>query len=213
MVEFYSPTIQIFIVKNAALPSNLPGIHMADGLACMNHNALLFHSILLKYAQGQHDALRRMRNALDAGDTETAHRAAHTLKGVSGNIGASAIQEAAERLEVALQNAADPNELRDLLVQAEPLLLQVIEGINSAFSLMPTTPPRAFNPADLSRQVAVLRDMLRCDDADSCALFADQRALFQAALGPNFAATAQAIDGFDFEAALALLPAEGPTSA
>ena len=193
---------------STTLPASLPGIDMADGLLRMNQNARLFHTILLKYAQGQHDALERVRTELVAGDLETALRTAHTLKGVSGNIGAKAVQAAAEQLETAILNHANQDQLTSLLAQAEPHLLQVIQGINAALSPASTETTGTFLPAEQAAQLSTLRALLRNDDAECAVLLEKQQALFQVALGANYAAMAKAIEGFDFDLALALLPGE-----
>jgi two-component system sensor histidine kinase/response regulator len=55
------PTTVTSSVAVTALPKSIPGLDMADGLRRMNGNEKFFRSILLKYAEGQTDALTQVR--------------------------------------------------------------------------------------------------------------------------------------------------------
>ena len=71
--------------------------------------------LLEKFADNQADAIVEIRQAIDRGDTEASVRLAHTLKGVSGSIGADALQRSAAEVEEALN--ADPSALPEGLAQ------------------------------------------------------------------------------------------------
>ena len=61
-----------------------------------------------RYVEGQRDSAERIRAALATGDKALAERIAHTVKGVSGNIGAADAQAAAAKLEASIrQNEAN----------------------------------------------------------------------------------------------------------
>jgi hypothetical protein len=64
----------------------------------------------------------------------------------------------------------------------------------------------SFSSAQVAEQIETLRSLLDAADGDCVALFEEQRALFQAGLGANYAAIAEAIEGFDFDKALLALP-------
>lgn len=60
-------------------------------------NEKLYRRLLDKFYQSQFDFLEQFKQARQSDDDpEAATRAAHTLKGVAGNIGAGALQQAAE---------------------------------------------------------------------------------------------------------------------
>ena len=61
--------------------------------------------MLRMYIENQGEAPARIRQSLTGGDYETAQRLAHTAKGVSGNIGATEVQELAARVEKAIKRA------------------------------------------------------------------------------------------------------------
>lgn len=52
--------------------------------------------------------IAKLQAALGAGDVESAHRLAHTIKGASANIGAESILEVAAAIESAARNADLP---------------------------------------------------------------------------------------------------------
>jgi two-component system, sensor histidine kinase and response regulator len=80
----------------------IEGVDVAGGLRRVLGNKALYLDLLKRYAEGQRDAPRKVSEALSADDAQLARRIAHTLKGVSGNIGADAAQAAAETVEAAI---------------------------------------------------------------------------------------------------------------
>jgi len=101
------------------LPQGIHGLDTTLGLSRMAGKKPLYLAMLRRYASGQGQAGQQIRDALAAGDSETAQRVAHTLKGVSGNVGATAIQELAGALEQALRDAQPLDEVRMRLVELE----------------------------------------------------------------------------------------------
>jgi len=77
----------------------LDGIDTETGLNRVGGNTKLYLKILNKFRISQADAIERIQTAFDAGDNETSKREAHTLKGLAGNIGAEALQQAAQAVE------------------------------------------------------------------------------------------------------------------
>jgi len=85
------------------LPSGIDGLDMTGGLRRVLGKKPLYVSMLRKFVAGQKSAAPAIVGALDATDWGRAERLAHTLKGVSGNIGAAGIQRLAEELETAIR--------------------------------------------------------------------------------------------------------------
>jgi CheY-like chemotaxis protein len=88
------------------IPRGIPGLDATLGLKRMMNKKPLYLAMLKRYATGQREALHELRNALAAGDLQTAERIAHTAKAVSGNVGATVVQEKATQLELALRERA-----------------------------------------------------------------------------------------------------------
>lgn len=109
--------------------SGLAGLDVADGLKRVGADARLYRSILCKFRDTQADSLQRIRGALASENRSQAVQLAHALKGVSGNIGATGLQEKITALEEVLKSGAviEPG----LLEAVETLLGEVIEGIGN----------------------------------------------------------------------------------
>ncbi|MBP1742329.1 MAG: domain S-box, partial [Deltaproteobacteria bacterium] len=85
------------------LPSELPGISISSGLSRVGGNKELYAKLLCKFREGHESAVPEIKTALQSGDRETAGRLAHTVKGVSGNLGAESLYRAAAELEKAIK--------------------------------------------------------------------------------------------------------------
>ncbi len=89
------------------LPSELPGISIASGLGRVGGNKQLYAKLLRKFKDGQETAVEQIKAALQSGDVETAARLAHTVKGVSGNLGGEDLYRAAADLEKAIKEGKE----------------------------------------------------------------------------------------------------------
>ncbi|MBC7547501.1 MAG: response regulator, partial [Polaromonas sp.] len=81
------------------LPYSVSGIDVKTGMSRMMGKKPLYLTMLRKYLEGQSGCTMLIKNALAAGDMATAQRAAHTLKGVSGTVGATDIPLLADAVE------------------------------------------------------------------------------------------------------------------
>src|SRR3990172_9375788 len=88
---------------DADLPSGIDGLDMGTGLRRALGKKPLYLSMLRKFIAGQKSATAEIAKALEGNDRGAAERLAHTLKGVSGNIGATGLQQLAEKLEAAIR--------------------------------------------------------------------------------------------------------------
>jgi HPt (histidine-containing phosphotransfer) domain-containing protein len=70
----------------------------------LDGNQALYVRLLSIFLETYRDAVPEMRQALADGQVEEAHRKAHTLKGVAGNISAKLLAERAFELEQAIRN-------------------------------------------------------------------------------------------------------------
>jgi CheY-like chemotaxis protein/HPt (histidine-containing phosphotransfer) domain-containing protein len=114
------------------LPENLPGIDMASGLARVGGNQKLFLKLLGKFSLKHSQAVDEISQALADGDTSLGERLAHTVKGVSGNIGAKDVNIAAHGLEMAIKNGK-MDDVEGLLGQLTLTLEQVLASIASLY--------------------------------------------------------------------------------
>ena len=112
----------------------LDGIDTERGLSRTGGNILLYKHLLVKFHSDNQTVLQDLDRAVETEDQETAVRIAHTIKGLSGTIGAEALQAVAAELEAALKSGlqSDTGELRqqfggllkEVLAVLEPLAAQ-----------------------------------------------------------------------------------------
>ena len=66
--------------------SIIPGVDWESGVKRLMGNEQLYRKLLAKFAASYGDTAGRIRDALNAGDRQTAHNELHTLKGVTANL-------------------------------------------------------------------------------------------------------------------------------
>lgn len=95
------------------------GLNTDLGLKRVAGNAILYRKLLRQYVDGQADAAARIRGMLASGDLISGERIAHSLKGVSGNIGAMPIADTAGAIEQAIRTRKQTSEILPLLLTME----------------------------------------------------------------------------------------------
>ncbi|WGG50756.1 Hpt domain-containing protein [Rugamonas sp. DEMB1] len=80
-----------------------PVLDTADGLRRLMGARPLYHQLLRRFAGDYADTAARLRQSLDAGQTDAAGRLAHTLKGAAGLIGAGQVCALAAVIDTALR--------------------------------------------------------------------------------------------------------------
>ena len=133
------------VPATSELPEGIAGLDVRTGLARMMGKQKLYVTMLRKYAAGQKNCPQAIRDALAEGDWATAQRAAHTLKGVSGNIGATDIPGYADAVEHALRDQRPQAEIEQTLSQLEPPLAALIGAIEL---WLPPLPEAAARPGN-----------------------------------------------------------------
>ncbi|MGE0084726.1 MAG: response regulator [Desulfococcaceae bacterium] len=81
----------------------LPGIDTGAGLKRVAGNRSLFRKLLLQFYQDYRDTVPKIRTMLEQGNAAEVRKLAHTIKGVSGNMGAQELFLAAGQLESAIR--------------------------------------------------------------------------------------------------------------
>jgi HPt (histidine-containing phosphotransfer) domain-containing protein len=189
---------------------NIVGLDVNLGLLRTSNNVDFYTSMLRKFVVSQQDATERIRLALQTQDTDTAERHAHTLKSVAGNLGASALQNAADALETVLCNRPNARAIQGEITAVEQLLVEMVRDLKASPALIDVT--LAARITDLTeveknsaRMVASdIKQCLRQDDASASDLW-NIHAFVLRALYPNAAAIETAIGNFNFEIALELM--------
>ena len=199
----------------AGLPP-LPGVDLKAGMATTMNNEKLYLRMLAKFRDGQGRFAEMFAAAQLDPDPVAAARAAHTLKGTAGNIGARGVQAAAGDLEQACNDKADQKRVAKILEQVLAELAPVIEGLHPIGGADPAEaasrdaqPPASEGPADADRlqaDILRLKTLLEQSDSEAGDLVEALADLAKGSeLAPVLKKVAAAVAEFDFDAALAIL--------
>jgi two-component system, sensor histidine kinase and response regulator len=203
-----TPPSQPATPASTLLPASLPGMDVQAGLATTMGNQVLYLRLLGKFRDSQGDFVAQFARAQQAPDPEAATRAAHTLKGAAGNIGAKGVQMAAAALEQACRDAAPSAQLETLLAQVQQQLAPVLAGLQALATPITTVATALSAPEclHLAADIAQLAQLLQANDVDADrALETLQQQAAGTALAPVLEQVATALAVFDFDTALRIL--------
>jgi two-component system sensor histidine kinase/response regulator len=193
------------------LPSGIDGLNMDDGLRRVLGKKSLYLSMLRKFIDGQKFVTTQINDALEDSNWQTAERFAHTLKGVSGNIGAVNLQQMAEKLESAIKDH-ETREKIDLLLEILTRLLEtLISQLEWQLSEKADPPVETIDLQKLKIVCNALEILLIDDDAEAVDLLATNSQLLNAAFPTHYHKLHDSIRLFDFESALSTLRAATET--
>jgi two-component system sensor histidine kinase/response regulator len=113
------------------VPQGIAGLDTELGLSRMLGKRTLYLAMLRRYVAGQKDVCAQIHQALAIGDMPTAERLAHTTKGVSGNVGATVVQDLAGALEQSLKDYEPPLDVQRRLLELESLLAVLIAALEA----------------------------------------------------------------------------------
>jgi two-component system sensor histidine kinase/response regulator len=190
------------------------GLDAASGLKRVLHRRDTYLALLRKFVAGEADAAERAEAALRAGDVALARRAVHTLRGNAATIGALALAQAAEPVEIALSQddtalrQADPlvGQLRALGAQCQALVAGIVAALPPLETVAEVAVAEVAVDWPAARALAErLHALLFDDDADAIELFLANKPLLKAALAGHFEALAQAMDQYDLDQSLLAL--------
>lgn len=119
-------------VEGMVLPDTLDGFDLIDGLDRMLGRPDLYLKFLLKLAEGHANDAQLVRAALAQDDRKTAHRLAHSVKGVSGNLSAADLYAAAAGLSDAIKSGEQ--NLEPTLAAFEAQLERAITSVRTLTS-------------------------------------------------------------------------------
>ncbi len=189
-------------------PSDLPGISVSSGLCRVGGNKKLYAKLLCKFKEGRETAVEEIREALESGDVETAAGIAHSVKGVSGNLGAESLYSAAADLEKAIKEGKES--LDNPMTQFGAQLDLVMDGIRafeaSLVARQGSEKPSAEVPVDKGAVRPLLQEMaqlLESDLTEAMNRLAALRAhLSHSSVCEEFRRLEKQVEGFDTDSAL-----------
>ncbi len=201
------------------LPAAIEGLDLAAGLSRVANKPLIYLKLLRMFESDHAQAASVVRRALASGDRELALRTLHSMKGVAGNIGATAVSEAARALETLVADRVDAAAIETALATFEDRLGRQVASLRAALASGPAGAPASKAPAaatqfDPTRLAALrpaletLREQVAQSDAgagDTLETLLDP--LRSAVPGDQLQALERSIDRYDFDRAQELLDA------
>ena len=209
--ENYTPIVSL---KEETVSVSLPELEGFDtelGLLRVNANEKLYRNLLLKFHDSNVKAIDEIKANFKSGDTETAVRIAHTLKGVAGNLGHEQLQQTAATVESELKNnpGVDIDALlNELATVLEPALKEIAkwrEVLSESRSTEPADDTSAeLDAVKLKEMCNELEELLKNDDFDSTSKIEEiiQVPGIPTAIAPALRQMIKKIKKYDFEAAL-----------
>ncbi|HJV66207.1 MAG TPA: response regulator [Geomonas sp.] len=193
------------------LPAEIAGFDLRLGLSRVRGKTRLFLSLLRKFVAEYRDCAGQIRQAISRNDWQSAERIAHSLKGVAGNLAAIRVQRVAAAVEQSLRKRGgeDP-ELQGTLLQLEAALAEVAEDLQGKLEPEPDTLPAPPGREEAEAACRKLAALLADDDAAAAAFIEEKAPLFRAVFPDDYPLIAAAVQGFNYETALAALEKSMP---
>jgi PAS domain S-box-containing protein len=191
--------------KGDGLSFTVEGLDMANGLRRMLGKKSLYLLMLRKFAIGQKFVVTQIFNALNDNDWDTAERLAHTLKGSSGNIGASGLQQLAGKIEITIKKRQPRKTVDDQLGILKNLHNNIILQLEQN---LPAKPDRIQVSVDREKLKAVcdkLETLLADNNAEAGDVLEANADLLNSSFPDYFRRIDEGIRSFDFDKTLSIL--------
>lgn len=192
------------VSEMSGLPETLPGLSVHELLSrCMGNTDMLMRVVtgFIKEGGSAADALSA---AIGQADRNNVLRHVHTLKGLSGNVGATELHKVCKELEAARKSEEGSADFQHFI----PLIRQQLELIaDSAKTLAAITGRKErvthAADADSAATISALRTALQ--NMDSTALKLTEALIAQLPASPELETLFQQVDSIDFDGALLTL--------
>ena len=184
-----------------ATPFQIAGVDTQSALRRTGGNPKRYEMLLRKFAESAN--VEEIREAQASGDTATAARAAHSLKGAAANLGATVVANAAAEVETAIKTGQSVQPGLDVLAAK---LREVVEAIRSALPnehVTDTTRAACADPASVVAPLRRLTKLLSNDDGEAADFIVDaQPDLAKVLTGPEITTLQAFVGNYDFNGAL-----------
>lgn len=149
----------------------LENVNVDEGLLRLGGNRTLYLNLLRRFAAGNRNIVEQVTAALGTQDFETAHRLVHTIKGISGTLGASSLHRISTKLDDALkEKSLNLNEIiQEFSDELIPLLAELDEkvGIDDSDSAWSSGPEIELDREHFLKEVSKLRSLIEEADIDA----------------------------------------------
>jgi two-component system, sensor histidine kinase and response regulator len=185
--------------------SEIAGLDVADGLNRVAGNMKLYRSLLGQFADQQADTVSAVRASLAREDFASAERLMHTLKGVSGNLGAKPLNGLVAELERSLRDR-NARSLEAGLSAVASELARLMAAIRNSLATRTADAPLPAPDSDPKETVKLLKQlkqMLADDDGAALEYLLQARERVGRAISDaDLDFLQKTVGDFDFPAAL-----------
>lgn len=192
--------------EDSGFPESIPGIDLEDGLKRVAGNSQLYISLLRDFQKENEDFYNQILAPLRQGDAETAQRLVHTLKGVSGSIGAVELQAKAAELENAI--VKNSRNVESLLTITWNVLQDILVHIKGNLQEDQKKNDPIMVPGDLGSieaELVELRKLLEIGDMEAEELYENIEGVLLSLQSVPASQLGRAINNLDFKEALDIL--------
>lgn len=184
----------------------IPGLEPRSGLRRVNGRIDSYLRVLRHFTSAHATDLAELRRRLIAGDLSEARRLAHTLKGVTGTLGAVQLQGLVAELEAAIGGGQPLEVLEPLIDRASTTQAHLTASLDEVLGApAQEVLAEAVDWHQISPILARLDKLLAEDDVRANQAFREAAPLLRTALGAVAAKLEQQIEGFEYQLALEIL--------
>ena len=179
----------------------IEGVDTQSALRRTGGNPKRYEMLLRKFAESANVA--EIGVALAAGDTPTAARAAHSLKGAAANLGANAVANTAAEAETAIKAGKAVQPLLDTLAAKLRGVVQAIQSALPNDQAPPGAGATTADPASVAAPLRKLKKLLSNDDGDAADFILEaQPELAKVLTGTEITSLRDLVSNYDFIGAL-----------
>ena len=160
----------------------ISGIDTRAGLKRTGGSRQRYETLLRKFAEQQQVAAEALRAAVSAGDTATAERISHSLKGAAATLGAVALSDAAASAETAIKTGRGVEaSIKSLSYTLDPTIAAIAKALpeEGAGSGSSNTEGDA---ASIKEPLIRLKQLLESDDSEAADFIVDAKARLKGVL-------------------------------
>ncbi|WP_176216981.1 hybrid sensor histidine kinase/response regulator [Andreprevotia lacus] len=188
----------------------LPGLDLPTALLRLGGREETLRRVLPRLRDGYADSVPRLRDLLEQRDIETAHRLAHTLKGVAATLEATRVATLASEIEQRLQSG--DTDIQATLQQLDDALVEVVDSINRFYSMSPAqeVAQQSVQQPDHAASLEDLDQLLRLRSLSARQQFRHAEALLARVDAAATERLAAAIEQLDYATARTILAGLAP---
>jgi len=189
--------------QEVVLP-HIPGLDVAAGMRRVANHQPVYNQLLQKYITGQKDAIINMKKALKNNDLVSVEKISHTLKGVSGNIGAIYIADAMATVEQEIRGNYSVVDIDLLLDELQIILDSLMDSIDKYLQTITScSSPSQGSLGTYTESLINLKKLLMDSDSEALNYFEQVKADIAAVFSPEeFRQVERFMLNFEFDRAL-----------